>query len=171
MKLTSANANKLIKKLNEKKSYLQSMENNGCHYIAADGETPVIPDYKYEETSKQLADIDAKIVTIKHALNTVNVNQTIDVNGKTMTIDSVLIRMAQLNQRKDKLDNLRKTPSKERINSRGFGSNSLIEYRYANFDIKSVNADFDKIDSEITALQLALDKFNQTFEFDVDIEL
>lgn len=172
MKLTSANANKLIKKLNEKKAFLIGKENSGMVYVCADGETPVIPEYDYESISAQIAAIDEKIVRIKHAVNKVNMSESIDVNGVSLTIDTVLVKMAQATQRKDKLDTMRKLEKKSRLNSHGFGSAStLIEYKYANFDIDKVSGDYEALDAEITSMQLALDRFNQTFEFDVDIEL
>ena len=92
--------------------------------------------------------------------------------GEKITIDAVLIRMAQLNQLKAKLDVMRKMSEKTRLNNRGLnGTNPLIEYRYAHFSIGLVSRDYDAVDAEITEMQLALDKFNQTFEFDVDVKL
>ena len=77
MKLTSANANKLVRKLNEQKEYLIDKERDSYTYVCANGETPVIPDYDYKEVAAKISDIDAKIVKIKHAINKVNVTETI----------------------------------------------------------------------------------------------
>ena len=76
--------------------------------MASLDEEPVIPDYDYAEVSKEIAEIDSKIVTIKHAINIVNVTNTIDVNGTAMTVDAILVKMAQLNQRRGYLDLMRK---------------------------------------------------------------
>ena len=43
MKMTSAYANKLIKKLNEDKAFWSNKERNSCTYIAAVDEDPVVP--------------------------------------------------------------------------------------------------------------------------------
>lgn len=47
--------------------------------------------------------------------------------------------------------------------------NAIVEYKYVNYDLELVKAEYESIDSEIAAMQLALDKFNQTFEFEVEI--
>lgn len=169
MRMTSANVNKLIKKLQDDKSYLISQEHRNSAYTAAENEDPVVPDYDYDETTRKLAEIDDKIVVLKHKLNVVNSTCTVDVQGTSMTIDEILVRMAQLNSRKSTLGSMRNAQPKSRL--RSMYNNSVPEYQYANYDISRVAADYEELDAKITAMQLALDKFNQTFEFDVDIEL
>lgn len=170
VKMTSAYANKVIRKLNEDKNFYRNKESEGCTYIAALDEEPVIPEYDYSEVAAVIADIDEKIVRIKHAINTVNVTNSIDVNGKSMTIDSVLVRMSQLNNRKTILDRMRKLSPKARINSGIYSSRKTApEYQYINYDLELIKEEYERIDSEIAAMQISLDKFNQTFEFDVDI--
>ena len=46
-KMTSAYANKVLKKLTEDKEYWIKKENDGSTYVAAVDEEPVIPDYDY----------------------------------------------------------------------------------------------------------------------------
>ena len=77
-------------------------------------------------------------------------------------------KMSQLN-RKMMLDIMRKQPEKSRVGINLFGKNTAQEYQYVNYDLEKVKADFEKISEEIMAMQIALDKYNQTFEFDVDI--
>ena len=48
-------------------------------------------------------------------------------------------------------------------------TSSVPEYRYINFDLELVKKDFEKVSQEIMKLQIAIDKYNQTFEFEVDI--
>lgn len=43
------------------------------------------------------------------------------------------------------------------------------EYRYINYDLEVVKQDYERVDEELGKMQMALDKHNQTFEFDVDI--
>ena len=45
-------------------------------------------------------EIDRKIVTIKHALNLTNATAKVQVGEQEISIDSILVRMAQLNKRK-----------------------------------------------------------------------
>ena len=168
--MTSAYANKVLRRLNEDKEFYLNKEKEGQVYVAAIDEEPVIPDYDYMDVSAKIAEIDAKIMKIKHAINVVNVNSTINAGGVNMTIDSVLVRMAQLNKRKSILDTMRKRQEKSRVNEGLFASRkNTTEYQYINYDLETVNKEYDRIDSEIAEMQIALDKFNQTFEFDLEI--
>ncbi len=169
MKMTSAYANKLIKKLNEDKDFWCNKERNSCTYTAAVDEEPVIPEYDYEEVSGNIADIDEKIVKIKHAINVSNSTSVIAIGDKQMTIDEILVRMAQLGRRKAFLDVLRKREPKTRVNSGIYSSRKTApEYEYINYDLELVKSEYDRIDADIAAMQMALDKHNQTFEFEVD---
>ena len=116
-KMTSAYANKLLRKLGEDKDFWHEKEQEGYLYIAALDEEPIIPDYNYEEVAKNIADIDEQIAKIKHAINVTNCTNTVTVGGEQMTIDTILVRMAQFNRRKSVLDRMRKQQPKARINS------------------------------------------------------
>ncbi len=171
-KMTSAYANKVLKKLNDDKAFYIQQEHDSYSYVAADGEEPVIPEYDFEKTSKILRDIDNKIVKIKHALNVTNSTNSVVVGEKSLTIDEILVRMAQLNNRKATLDMMRKQQAKSRVDSRFSILSSkkpVIEYQYMNYDIELVKKEYDAMDAEIAAMQMARDKYNQTVEFDVDI--
>ena len=169
-KMTSAYANKVLRKLQEDKAFWRSKEQEGTFYIAALDEEPVIPDYDYSEVAGNIAEIDAKIVRIKHAINVNNVTNSILVGTERMTIDEILVRMAQLNGRKNVLDSLREQQPKTRINS-GFYQNrkTAPEYQYINYDLDLIKKEYEKVDSQIAQMQIALDKYNQTFEFEVKV--
>ncbi len=170
MKMTSAYANKLIRKLREDKEFWHNKEANSCTYIASVEEEPVIPEYDFEAVSASISEIDRKIVAIKHAVNVSNSTNTITANEKEMTIDEALIRMAQLSQRKEFLDCLRKKEPKTRAYV-GYSSrrNSAPEYEYINYDLEVVKREYERVDTEIAAIQMALDRYNQTVEFDVEL--
>ena len=51
-KMTSAYANKVLRKLGEDKDFWREKEQEGYLYVAALDEEPVIPDYNYEEVAK-----------------------------------------------------------------------------------------------------------------------
>lgn len=171
MKVTSALANKMIKQLEEEKSYWISLEDESYSYTAAIGEDPIIPEYDYIKVSKNLETIEKKILTIKHALNISNATNSVETEEGLITIDVLLIRMAQLNTRKSKLDDLRKKLPKERLRTlASWGTVTKVpEYRYLNYDVEIVNNDYKRISQKIFNLQLALDKYNQTFKFEIDI--
>ena len=168
MKMTSAYANKLIKKLNEDKDFWCNKERNSCTYTAAVDEEPVIPEYDYSEVAGYIRDIDEKIVKIKHAINVSNSTNVITVGEKQMTIDEILVRMAQQSRRKDFLDFLRKKEPRTRHSGTYLMKKAVPEYEYVNYDLELIKAEYDCIDREIAEMQMALDKYNQTFEFEVD---
>lgn len=167
--MTSAYANKLLKKLNEDKAFWEKKEAEGCTYVAAIDEEPVIPDYDFEVVAKKLEEIDDKIVKIKHAINISNTTNIIEVGDKSMTADAILVRMAQLNKRKVVLDRMRKLSPKSRASSYFSTRNATPEYQYINFDLELIKSEYERIDGEIAAMQIALDKYNQIVEFEVAI--
>ena len=170
MKMTSAYANKMLKKLNEDKRYWLNKEQSGYLYTAAENEEAVIPDYDYEKVASEIAEIDAKICIIKHAINCTNVTSQIQVGEQQMSVDQILIKMAQLNNRKVVLDNMRKQEPKKRLAMAFFGQRKPApEYQYINYDLELVKKEYERIDGEIAAMQIALDKYNQTFEFEVAV--
>ena len=168
--MTSAYANNVLRKLSEDKEYWRRKENEGCTYVAAIDEEPVIPDYDYEKVAAEITAIDEKILKIKHAININNATNKVAVGNAEMTIDEILVKMAHLSKRKAVLDNLRKREPKTRINSGLYSSRKTApEYEYVNYDIELVKKEYERIDAEIAAMQIALDKYNQTYEFEVPV--
>ena len=168
MKITSAYANKLLKSLTDEKSYWEAKEAASRTYVAAVGEEPVIPEDDYTDVSATLKEIDRK--TVINALNLANATAKIPVGDTEMSVDSILVRMAQLNSRKVTLDVMRKCLPKMRESSHAFSSrNAVPEYRYTNYDPELVKQDYERISGEIMEMQIALDRYNQTFLFEADI--
>ena len=62
--MTSAYANKMLKKLNEDKEFWCNKESDGFMYVAAVNEEPVVPDYDFEEVSGHIDEIDREIVAL-----------------------------------------------------------------------------------------------------------
>lgn len=169
-KMTSAYANKLLRQLEEDKAYWKNQERESYLYTAAINEEPVIPEYDYEAVAKNIEEIDEKVRKIKHAINLANVTNVISVGEYMMSIDEILVKMAQLNNRKSMLDMMRKQLPQTRVNYNFGTRNAVPEYQYINYDLEVVKADFEKINDEIMVMQIALDKYNQTYEFEVDID-
>ena len=169
-KMTSAYANKMLRKLSEDKEFYRRKEAEGCTYVAILEEEPVIPEYDYVKTATCIEEIDEKIVKIKHAINLANLTNEIEVDGSRMTADQILIRMAQLNKRKSVLDMMRKMEPQSRVGTVNYSTRRPVpEYRYINYDLDTVKADYDRIDAQLYQMQLALDKYNQTVEFEVEL--
>lgn len=169
-KMTSAYANKMLRKLNDDKEYWLNKEKEGKTYIAAIDEEPVVSDYSYEEVSKEINDIDEKIIRIKHAINLFNCTNEITVGNTKMSIDAVLVKMAQYNKRKMILDEMRKKEPKMRVKSDFYSARKASpEYQYINYDLDVVKKEYEEIDAAIATMQMSLDKLNQTVEFEVDV--
>ena len=169
MKMTSAQAAKELRKLNDQHDALLAKENKSREFIAAiqeDVET-VRPSYDYPSIQMELEKLEAQIRKLKHAINTFNLRQ--EVPGFDMTIDQMLVYIPQLTARKKKLDYMRKKLPREREDA-GFGrSSNIVEYKYANYDIEAAEADYLKVVDKLAAAQNALDQVNSTVEFDADI--
>ena len=102
MKYTSAEANKLLKKLNDEYAALLDREKRSREFRAAMGEDieSVRPAYHYGEMQQRLAEMEQTIRSLKHAINRFNVTHQVD--GFDMTIDEMLVYIPQLTKRKEK---------------------------------------------------------------------
>ena len=99
-----------------------------------------------------------------------NATAKVQVGKQEMSIDGILIRMAQLNKRKAVLDDMRKRLPKTRVYGSSFGSSgSSPEYKYINYDLELIRQEYDRISNTIMEMQIALDRYNQTVLFEVDI--
>lgn len=168
-KMTSAYANKMLRSLEEDKEFWVNKEAASSTYVAAINEEPVVPEYDYAEVAATIAEIDEKIAVIKHALNVANANAKVQVGDTEMSIDTILIKMAQLNRRKMVLDVMRKQLPKAREERSYVSRNAVPEYRYINYDLDLIKQEYERISGMIMEMQMALDKYNQTVQFDVGI--
>ena len=168
-KMTSAYANKMIKSLEEDKAFWVNKEAASSTYVASINEEPVVPEYDYQEVAAAIAELDEKIAIIKHALNVSNATAKVPVGDREMSIDTILIRMAQLNKRKAVLDQMRKQLPKAREEQAYMSRNAVPEYRYINYDLELVKGEYEAVSNTIMEMQMALDKYNQTVQFEVEI--
>lgn len=168
-KMTSAYANKMLKSLEEDKAFWVNKEETSSTYVAAVNEEPVVPNYDYSQVAATIAEIDEKIAVIKHALNVSNATARVQVGDTELSVDTILIRMAQLNKRKAVLDRMRKQLPKAREEQAYAPRNAVPEYRYINYDLELIKQEYERISQIIMEMQIALDKYNQTVEFEVQI--
>lgn len=167
MKYTSAEANKLLRKLNDEKTSVMYREENGKEFLAAVGEDieSVRPKYDFTETQNAIAGIETKIRKLKHAINVFN--STTIIPEFDMTIDEMLVYIPQLTAAKNKLaimkDKLPKVREQTRVNS------SILDYRYLNYDVETVTAEYEKVTDTLSKAQNALDSVNMNQTLEVDI--
>lgn len=168
MQYTSAEAAKLLRKLNEEHTALLTREDMSASFVAAIEEDveSVRPEYSFAETQEKLAELEEKIRRVKHAVNCFNTTQVIpEIN---MTIDQALVYIPQLSMKKSRLDAMKSRLPKQREQSH-YPTKAIIEYRYANYDIEEAEKEFEKISEELSRVQTALDLVNSTVKFEIDI--
>ena len=166
MKVTSAQANKLLKKLQASYEDVCAKENKSYRYVAAVTEDAdsVKPAYDFAKTQKRKEDICAQIRRLKHSINVFNTTTVIPEFG--ITVDEALVYLPQLRAVVQKYDEMRSYLPKERIS--GYSSSTIIEYKYTNYDVLEAEEKYNEAASKLTALQLALDVVNSTVEFEIE---
>lgn len=168
MTCTSAEAAKLLRKLNDEYDALLFKEERSREFHAAMGEDveSVRPEYDYEKTQKELDGLEYKIRSLRHAIHRFNI--THQVPGFDMTIDEMLIYIPQLTRRKNKLAVMKSKLPKERVEERLGRQSNIIDYVHVNYDLKAVEEDYNRAADELAKAQIALDIVNNTEKFEIE---
>lgn len=168
MKYTSAEAAKLLRKLNDEYTSLLGKESRTSSFLAAMGEDveSVRPKYDYSEVQRELADLENRVRKVKHALNVFNTITVVPEFG--ITIDEMLVLIPQLTKRKAKLYEMKSALPKAREEVRYSRNTNVIDYRYANYDIEKAQRDYDAVSDELSRAQTALDLLNNTVTLEID---
>ena len=169
MNLTSAQAAKLLRQLGDELKALQLRENNSCTFLATLGEDPetVRPEYDYAQMQTEQSAIEAKIRKLKHTLNIFN--STTVIPEFDITIDEMLVLLPQLTARCNKLSRMKDALPKARENMGLLRGSTIVDYRYANYDIKQVGADWQAASEELARAQTALDLINSTAQLEIEL--
>jgi len=169
MKYTSAQANKLLKKLKEDYAALLQNEKDSFKFVAALNEDPesVRPQYDYAQMQRDMRGLETKIRKVKHAINQFNVSTVIEEFG--MTIDEMLVYIPQLTNLKQRLQVMKGKLPKARVQHQYGNNSSIIDYEYINYDLDEVKRDYDLASDELARAQIALDTINNSVEFDLNM--
>lgn len=168
MKVTSAQANKMLKKVMEEYEALKLREIQTKDFLASINENPdsIRPKYDFMATQDALEAYEKKIRKMKHALNVFN--STTVVDGFDVTVDEMLILIPQLTKAKAKLSEMKARLPKMREKQAGYMQNAVIDYRYINYDVEEAERKYEEVSEALANAQLALDNVNSTVEFEFD---
>ena len=169
MRVTSAQAAKLLRKLNDELRALQLKESNSSSFVAAIQEDieSVRPAYNFKEMRDEQSELEKKIRKVKHAINVFNTVTIIP--DFDITIDEMLVYLPQLNSKVALLSKMRDAMPKVRVNTGYSSGGTIIDYKYANYDIEEVGRNYTELSDILSKAQTALDLVNNTVEFDIDI--
>lgn len=168
MRVTSAQAAKLLRQLNDELRALQLKEANSSSFVAAIQEDveSVRPAYNFKEMRDAQAEVECKIRKVKHATNVFNT--TTIIPDFDITIDEMLVYLPQLNRQCEVLSKMRDAMPKVRVSS-GYSSGNIIDYKYANYDIEEVGRHYAELSDTLAKAQTVLDLVNSTVEFEINI--
>ena len=169
MKLTSAEAAKVLRKMNDDLNDLWSRESMSQSFVAAVSENveDVRPEYDFAKTRAEEAVLSEKIRKLKHAINVFN--STTVIPEWNITIDEMLVLIPQLTRKRDRLSMMKNRLPKERVEAGMRTASNIIDYRYANYDIAQAQADYDTASDLLARAQTALDLVNSTVTFEVEL--
>lgn len=169
MLVTSSQAAKLLRQFNDELRALQLKEEKTCSFVAAIQEDieSVRPEYNFPEMRDAQADIERKIRKVKHAINVFNTTTEIPDFG--ITIDEMLVYLPQLSRKCEILSKLKDALPKARVSTGYSGSGTIIDYRYANYDIEEVGKCYAELFHRLAKAQTALDLVNSTVKFEIDL--
>lgn len=167
MQYTSSEANKLLRKLKEEKDAVLLREKQCATFQAALGEDveSVRPEYNYAAVQEELKELDRKIRVVKHAINCFNISHM--VPELEMTVDEVLVYIPQLTLKRQKLFQMKSRLPKQREHAMFSHNTPIIDYMYANYDIQTVQEEFERVTEELTQAQTALDVLNNTQKMEI----
>lgn len=167
MRYTSAEAAKLLRKLNEDYQALTQRESKASVFTAAVEENveDVRPLYDFADTNAKMRELTEKIRKVKHAVNAFNLKT--EVPGFQMTIDQMLVYIPQLSEQKRRLTEMAARLPKERVNS--YGARTIVEYNYTNYSVEDAAKELAAVTDELAKAQTALDVVNNSEAFEIEV--
>ena len=168
MKYTSAEANKLLRTLENKIADSERKEAISSSFLVAAGEDveSLRPKYDFLETQKKIEELKAQVRKVKHAINTFNLTHTLP-GFDGLTIDQALVYIPQMSEKIRKLRSMSEVLPKQRVNDRY--NASFVDYKVANYDIEEAEKAYAEAKETLSALQLALDSVNNSEYMEIDI--
>ncbi|MDD4212826.1 MAG: hypothetical protein PHY42_05485 [Bacilli bacterium] len=161
MKKSPTELMKEVKLLQGKKDDLLLFEQRNWTTSYLKGETPQENSYDYDATREQIHELDETIRSFKLLLAKANVEAIVE--PFQMSICEALIYLAQLSQKKARLEMMGKIPNLERRNAMISNHDIIrIELTKACFDVIEVQKELEALNRTIVSLQIAIDRTNLT---------
>lgn len=157
MKVCNTEIMKEIKKLNDRKSDLINFETMNSTITFLKDEEKTMPSYSYDELTKELGEIDNRVLYLKDKL--AYSNATTIVPEFNLTIASALTYLAILQSKKDRYYRLSLNDKLRRIGSNRDGQ---VEYAETLYEPTSCKKIYEETVEEINKLQMAIDRVNLT---------
>ncbi len=163
MKMCHSEVIKYIKELESRKDVLLEREQRDRSFVYIDENSKIVPEYSYEETRRQVDELDAKIRYLRHILSVANCN--VMVEGFDISIGEALVLLAQSQNKCRILSSMASRQQKTQQTS----YSGKMEVTECNYDVEQVRKDYEDLRLEINKLQVAIDKANLTNVVDVDL--
>ena len=166
---TSAQANKLLRKITGRKADLESKERKSSTFRVASGEDAesLRPKYDFASVQAELDKLEDMTRKVKHAINVFNTTHVLD-GFDGLTIDQALVYIPQLSSRVSKLREMAGAIPKRRIDDY---RNNFVDYSVVNYDIEEAEQAYKTAQEKLAAMQLALDTANASETMEIDVEL
>lgn len=164
MLLTPDGVRSLLQRLQtEKESLMKDIDQLSVFDAAVTEDVESVrPEFSLLETMGKIAEIDERVLQIRHARNIFNATTMVGNTG--LTVDEVLIRMAVLSRMMNTLSFLANRQNKRRKMASG---SKEIEYTYANYNIDDAKKIYNNSESELSELREKLDYLNATQTFEI----
>ena len=168
MRYTSAQANKLLRKIASRKADLESKERKSSTFRVASGEDTesLRPKYDFASVQAELDELEDMVRKVKHAINVFNTTHTLD-GFDGLTIDQALVYIPQLSSRVSKLRDMAGAIPKRRIDDY---RNNFVDYSVVNYVIEEAEKAYQAAQEKLAAMQLALDVANASETMEIDVE-
>lgn len=164
MLLTSDEVRNVLKNLEVEKKRLITDINKMSTYKVSLSEfgrvEEIKPKFDLIDTVESIAEIDRQVLKIRHDRNVFNATTFVEDTG--MTVDEVLIRIAELSNLSSILERLCANRDKERMTT----LNKEPEYQYLNYNLDDVKRMYGEVENEKSNLQNKLDLLNATVQFE-----
>lgn len=159
--MTVAAAMKYLRMLDQRKETTLRKEQENCVYLEINGEAQEGEAYSLTEAIMEVSILDSSIRNIRHAINVSNT--TTEVGDTGMTVDEVLVYIAQLSNNVRRLEMLASIPARSK--PRPFSPGSVDKaVTCAQFDPASAKESAQQQQSKLSELQMALDLHNLSTE-------